>query len=250
MDAHATGVLDKAFSFLPPEDQNALASQVLSSSDLFCRMAHAEKPAATTVLRIVSRSQLETAQTMLHASCGESEKFPTSAKDLGGFMARRTTEAVGPKLGLTVEMPQSLGLQEAIAPTCWSTDAGSSSWDGSSWDDSSCLDMPQQHEMSSMLWDFSAMMSGAYETDASNTGMVPMNFINIGPMESQIPEQMMSVNQMMPANFISISSSEGYAQITDPDDGFHSSVKDVFSFWSAEHLCAWQRSDCYRQSLE
>ena len=34
MDAHATGVLDKAFSFLPPEDQNALASQVLSSSDL------------------------------------------------------------------------------------------------------------------------------------------------------------------------------------------------------------------------
>ena len=35
MDAHATGVLDKAFSFLPPEDQNALASQVLSRVERF-----------------------------------------------------------------------------------------------------------------------------------------------------------------------------------------------------------------------
>lgn len=53
-DSHASGVLDKALCFLPPEEQVNLSSKILEIEGLLARMIIANRPAAERLLRVAS----------------------------------------------------------------------------------------------------------------------------------------------------------------------------------------------------
>jgi len=67
LDMHAVGVLDKALSFQPFEDQVALASSILDAEGLLTRMALTRKglPVARRLLRVIDGANLEQARRQL-----------------------------------------------------------------------------------------------------------------------------------------------------------------------------------------
>jgi len=129
MDPHACGVLDKALSFMPVEDQCSLAGDVLTNDGLLARMALSEKPAAAQLLRVVRGAQREEAQRQLSALCNDdatrtklcrtlSDGRVTKVKGDGmvqefeELMAPRS-QTMGARLGVDVSVtpPQTLGLE-------------------------------------------------------------------------------------------------------------------------------------------
>lgn len=75
LDCHASGVLDKAFCFLPTHEQFNLASKVLEIDGLIGRMAASQRPAAERLLRVVSGTAL-----MTEAQRQVNNAFPDTAE--------------------------------------------------------------------------------------------------------------------------------------------------------------------------
>lgn len=64
-DVHASGVLNKALSYAPADEQRALVSAILENEGLLARMAIGKKPAASKMLRVADHSQRQEAQRQL-----------------------------------------------------------------------------------------------------------------------------------------------------------------------------------------
>jgi len=143
-DTHASGVLDKALSFMPPEDQTALAEQVLSVPGLLAELTLADRPAAAQLVRVVRGPLLAEAERQLSAACHSDDSSRTkicrmlagnkvkisASVEVKSLMAPKS-QNMAPSLGVDLSVngepalaaPTLLGLDELIAhPMSWAMD--------------------------------------------------------------------------------------------------------------------------------
>lgn len=104
LDSHASGVLDKALSFLPHDEQLLLASKILEVDGLLGRMAASSRPAAERLFRVVSGPLLVEAHCQMIAAFPDCSARSRVLKSMFGSKIPSSQEGTlrGQAVGLCV----------------------------------------------------------------------------------------------------------------------------------------------------